>query len=45
VKDSGVGIPAEMLSTVFEMFMQFGRFGKQSQGGLAQVTELCLRIR
>ncbi|AEG93179.1 hybrid sensor histidine kinase/response regulator [Ramlibacter tataouinensis] len=34
VTDSGVGIPAEALPRVFEMFTQVGRNGDRSQGGL-----------
>ncbi len=34
IKDSGVGIPAEMLPQVFEMFAQIDRTLERSQGGL-----------
>ncbi len=34
VKDNGVGIPAEMLDTVFELFTQVRRTVDRSQGGL-----------
>ena len=34
VKDSGTGIPAEMLPHIFEMFMQVGRNVHRSKGGL-----------
>ena len=34
VKDSGVGIPAEMLPQVFEMFAQIDRTLERAQGGL-----------
>jgi PAS domain S-box-containing protein len=34
VKDSGVGIPAQMLTRVFEMFTQVDRSLERSQGGL-----------
>ncbi len=34
VKDTGVGIPAEMLSKVFDMFTQVGRTPDRSQVGL-----------
>jgi signal transduction histidine kinase len=34
VEDSGVGIPADMLPKVFDMFIQVGRSIDRSQGGL-----------
>ncbi len=34
VRDTGVGIPAEMLPRVFELFTQIDRTRKHSQGGL-----------
>jgi CheY-like chemotaxis protein len=34
VRDTGVGIPAEMLPRVFEMFTQVDRSSKRAQGGL-----------
>jgi len=34
VRDTGLGIPAEMLPRVFDMFAQVGRTLKRSQGGL-----------
>ncbi len=34
VKDTGIGIPAEALPTLFEMFTQVGRSLEWSQGGL-----------
>jgi signal transduction histidine kinase len=34
VRDNGVGIPPEMLSSVFELFTQVDRSVAQSEGGL-----------
>jgi signal transduction histidine kinase/ActR/RegA family two-component response regulator len=34
VRDTGLGIPAEMLSRVFDSFVQIGREGKHTPGGL-----------
>jgi PAS domain S-box-containing protein len=34
VRDTGVGIPAEMLARIFEMFMQVDRDANRSHGGL-----------
>ncbi|HEY3819820.1 MAG TPA: chemotaxis protein CheB [Polyangiaceae bacterium] len=34
VRDDGVGIPAEMLETVFDLFVQSGRTLDRSEGGL-----------
>src|SRR6185436_13328408 len=34
VRDSGIGIPAEMLSRIFEMFTQVARSVERSYGGL-----------
>ncbi len=40
IKDSGVGIPAEMLTRVFDMFTQVDRSLEKTQGGLG--IGLCL---
>ena len=34
VRDNGIGIPAELLGSVFEMFTQVDRSSRQAQGGL-----------
>lgn len=34
VRDTGIGIPAEKLRSIFDMFMQVEASGKRSQGGL-----------
>ncbi len=34
IRDSGIGIPAEMLDAIFEMFVQVDRSLERSQGGL-----------
>jgi two-component system, sensor histidine kinase len=34
VKDTGIGIPAEMLPQIFNMFTQIDRSARQAQGGL-----------
>ncbi len=34
VRDTGAGIPAEMLARVFELFTQIDRSGARAQGGL-----------
>lgn len=34
VRDNGIGIPQEMLSTVFDMFMQVNNTTRRAQGGL-----------
>jgi len=34
VKDNGIGIPAEHLGSVFDMFMQVDRSSRRAQGGL-----------
>ncbi len=44
VTDNGVGIPAEMLPKVFEMFSQVGRNLDRSQGGLGIGLTLVRRL-
>ncbi len=44
VKDSGVGIPAEMLPRIFEMFAQVDRHLDRSQGGLGIGLTLAKRL-
>jgi len=44
VKDNGVGIPPEMLSTLFELFTQFERTLSRSQGGLGIGLALVRRL-
>jgi PAS domain S-box-containing protein len=44
VKDSGVGIPAEMLPQIFEMFAQVNRHLERSQGGLGIGLTLARRL-
>ncbi len=44
VKDSGIGIPAEMLPHIFEMFMQVDRNLHRSQGGLGIGLTLVKRL-
>lgn len=44
VKDSGIGIPPEKLSEVFEMFAQVGRSLEQQHGGLGIGLFLVRRI-
>jgi signal transduction histidine kinase/ActR/RegA family two-component response regulator len=44
VKDTGVGIPGESLSKVFEMFTQIGRGAQRSQGGLGIGLALVKRL-
>ncbi len=44
VKDSGVGIPAEMLPRIFEMFTQVERSLEKSQGGLGIGLTLVRRL-
>jgi PAS domain S-box-containing protein len=44
VKDTGIGIPAEHLPHVFEMFVQFDRSLERSQGGLGIGLTLSKRL-
>lgn len=44
IKDSGLGIPQEMLNKVFEMFTQVNRHLKRSQGGLGIGLTLVKRL-
>jgi signal transduction histidine kinase/ActR/RegA family two-component response regulator len=44
VKDTGVGIPSEMLSRIFEMFTQVDRSDERSQGGLGIGLTLVERL-
>ena len=44
VQDTGIGIPAEMLAQVFEMFMQVDRSLDRSQGGLGIGLTLVKRL-
>ncbi|HEU4735028.1 MAG TPA: ATP-binding protein [Kofleriaceae bacterium] len=44
VKDSGIGIPAEMLPYVFDMFTQVGRTIDRGQGGLGIGLTLVRRL-
>lgn len=44
VKDTGVGIPAEKLSRLFEMFFQVDRTLERSQGGLGVGLSLVRRL-
>jgi signal transduction histidine kinase len=44
VRDSGVGIPQEMLGRVFEMFAQVNQHLKRSQGGLGIGLTLVKRL-
>jgi signal transduction histidine kinase/CheY-like chemotaxis protein len=44
VSDTGVGIPAEMLPKVFDMFIQVGRSIERSQGGLGIGLTLVRRL-
>jgi CheY-like chemotaxis protein len=44
VRDSGIGIPAEMLSSVFDLFTQVDRALDRSQGGLGIGLTLVRRL-
>ena len=44
VQDTGIGIPADMLSRVFEMFMQVDRSLERTQGGLGIGLTLVKRL-
>jgi len=44
VRDSGVGIPTEMLSRIFEMFMQVDHSLERAQGGLGIGLTLVKRL-
>ena len=44
VKDTGVGIPSEMLPKIFEMFAQVDRTLERSQGGLGIGLSLAKRL-
>ncbi len=44
IKDNGVGIPAQMLGTIFEMFTQVDRSLEKSQGGLGIGLTLVKRL-
>ena len=44
VEDTGVGIPANQLESIFDMFAQLDRSGKSSQGGLGIGLTLVRRL-
>jgi len=44
IRDSGIGIPAEMLSRIFEIFTQVDRSLERSQGGLGIGLTLVQRL-
>jgi signal transduction histidine kinase/CheY-like chemotaxis protein len=44
VKDDGMGIPADMLSHVFDLFVQVGGSAEQSEGGLGIGLTLVRRL-
>ena len=44
VRDNGIGIPSDMLSSVFDMFTQVDRSADQSQGGLGIGLTLVRRL-
>jgi PAS domain S-box-containing protein len=44
IKDTGVGIPAEQLPTIFDLFTQVDRHGGRAQGGLGIGLTLAKRL-
>ena len=44
VKDTGIGIPPDMLASIFEMFTQVDRSLERSQGGLGIGLTLVKRL-
>ncbi len=44
VEDTGIGIPADMLENIFDMFAQLDRSGRSSQGGLGIGLTLVRRL-